>query len=92
MSVSPISTKMAPSISPPPTTGGAKFPSSSLNSKDLKFLNALQSIFDSSELALYQLSTNEQSFIDTGRNEIKEGKFHNHDEVISEMRKWLKKK
>ena len=62
------------------------------DSKDLKFLNALQSIFDSSELALYQLSTNEQSFIDTGRNEIKEGKFHNHDEVISEMRKWLKKK
>ena len=62
------------------------------DSKDLKFLNALQSIFDSSELALYQLSTNEQSSIDTGRIEIKQGKFHNHDEVISEMRKWLKKK
>ena len=62
------------------------------DSKDLNFLNALQTIFDSSEQALYQLSTNEQSSIDTGRNEIKEGKFHNHDEVISEMRKWLKKK
>ncbi|KGO85278.1 hypothetical protein [Flavobacterium suncheonense] len=61
------------------------------DSKDLNFLNALQTIFDSSEQALYQLSTNQQSSIETGRNEIKEGKFHNNDEVISEMRKWLKK-
>jgi predicted transcriptional regulator len=62
------------------------------DSKDLNFLNALQTIFDSSEQALYQLSTNQQSSIETGRNEIKEGKIHNNDEVISEMRKWLKKK
>ncbi len=61
------------------------------DSKDLNFLNALQTIFDSSEQALYQLSTNQQSSIETGRNEIKEGKFQNNDEVISEMRKWLKK-
>lgn len=60
-------------------------------SKDLNFLNALQTIFDSSEQALYQLSTNQQSSIERGRNEIKEGTFHNNDEVISEMRKWLKK-
>ena len=62
------------------------------DSKDLNFLNALQTIFDSSEQALYQLSTNQQSSIETGRNEINEGKFHSNDEVISEMRKWLKKK
>ncbi len=60
-------------------------------SKDLNFLNALQTIFDSSEQALYQLSTNQQSSIETGRNEIKEGRFHNNEEVLSEMRKWLKK-
>ena len=60
-------------------------------SKDLNFLNALQTIFDSSEQALYQLSKNQQSSIETGRNEIKEGTFHNNDEVISEMRKWLNK-
>ena len=62
------------------------------DSKDLNFLNALQTIFDSSEQALYPLSTNQQSAIETGRNEIKEDKVYNHDEVISEMRKWLKKK
>ncbi|WP_281636551.1 hypothetical protein [Flavobacterium marginilacus] len=61
------------------------------DSKDLNFLNALQTIFDSSEQALYQLSAEEQSSIETGRSEIKEGKFHNNDEVISEMREWLKK-
>lgn len=62
------------------------------DSKDLKLLNMLQTIFDSSEQSLYQISTNQQSSIETGRNEIKEGKFHNNDEVILEMRKWLKKK
>ncbi|MGV7105221.1 MULTISPECIES: hypothetical protein [unclassified Flavobacterium] len=62
------------------------------DSEDLNFLNALQTIFDSSEQALYQISTNQQSSIETGRNEIKEGKFQNNEEVISEMRKWLKKK
>ncbi|MBF4473261.1 hypothetical protein [Flavobacterium sp. HJJ] len=61
------------------------------DSKDLNFLNALQTIFDSSEQALYQLSAEEQSSIETGRSEIKEGKFHNNDEIISEMREWLKK-
>lgn len=62
------------------------------DSEDLNFLNALQTIFDSSEQALYQISTNQQSSIETGRNEIKEGKLQKNDEVISEMRKWLKKK
>jgi len=61
------------------------------DSKDLNFLNALQTIFDSSEQALYQLSPEEQSSIEIGRNEIKEGKLHNNEEVISEMREWLKK-
>lgn len=61
------------------------------DSKDLNFLKALQTIFDSTEQALYQLSAEQQSSIETGRNEIKEGKFHNNDEVISEMREWLKK-
>lgn len=61
------------------------------DSKDLNFLNALQTIFDSSEQALYQLSAEQQSSIETGRNEIKEGKFHNNNEVISEIREWLKK-
>lgn len=62
------------------------------DSKDLNFLKALQTIFDSSEQALYQLTTEQQTAIDLSRNEIKDGKFRNNDEVISEMRQWLKKK
>ncbi len=62
------------------------------DSKDLNFLKALQTIFDSSEQALYQLSSEQQTAIEKGRNDIKEGKYHKSEEVISEMREWLKKK
>ncbi len=62
------------------------------DSKDLNFLKALQTIFDSSEQALYQLSSEQQTAIEKGRNDIKEGNFHKNEEVISEMREWLKKK
>jgi hypothetical protein len=62
------------------------------NSKDLNFHKALQTIFDSSEQALYQLTPEQQKAIDLSRNEIKDKKFRNNDEVISEMRQWLKKK
>lgn len=62
------------------------------DSKDLNFLKALQTIFDSSEQGLYQLSSEQQNAIDKGRNEIKEGDFYKNEEVISEMREWLKKK
>ena len=60
------------------------------DSKDLNFLKALQTIFDSSEQALYQLSSEQQTVIEKGRNEIKEGNFHKNEEVISEMREWLR--
>jgi hypothetical protein len=62
------------------------------DSKDLNFLNALQTIFDSSEQALYQLSAEQQSAIEKGRSEIKNGQFIKNEEVISEMKQWLKKK
>ena len=62
------------------------------DSKDLNFLNALQTIFDSSEQSLYQLLPEQKSLIEISRNEIREGKFHRNEEVISEMRQWLKKK
>lgn len=58
----------------------------------MNFLNALQTIFDSSEQALYQLSSEEKSSIEISRTEIQERKFRKNDEVISEMRQWLKKK
>ena len=62
------------------------------DSKDLNCLNALQTIFDSSEQALYELSSEQKSAIEIGRNEIKNGKFHKNEDVISEMKEWLKKK
>jgi hypothetical protein len=62
------------------------------DSKDLNFLNVLQTIFDSSEQALYQLSAEQQSAIEKGRSEIKNGQFIKNEEVISEMKQWLKKK
>lgn len=62
------------------------------DSEDLNFLNALQTIFDSSEQALYKLSLNQESSIEKSRVEIESGKFHKNEDVISEMKEWLKKK
>lgn len=62
------------------------------DSKDLNFLNALQTIFDSSEQSLYQLSPEQTSLIEISRNQIRDGKFHKNELVISEMRQWLRKK
>ena len=62
------------------------------DSKDLNFLNALQTIFDSSEQSLFQLSVEQQSAIEKGRNEIKNGAFFKNEEVILEMKQWLQKK
>ena len=62
------------------------------DSKDLNFLNALQTIFDSSEQALYQLSSEQQSDIEAGRSEIKKGQIFKNEEVISELKQWLQKK
>ena len=63
-----------------------------MDSKDLNFLNALQTIFDSSEQTLFHLSSEQQLAIDNGRNEIKNGKFFKNEEVISEMEQWMQKK
>lgn len=62
------------------------------DSKDLNFLNALQTIFDSSEQALFQLSSEQQSAVEKGRDEIINRQFFKNEEVISEMKQWLEKK
>jgi len=61
-------------------------------STDLSFLKALQTIFDSSEQSLYQLSTEQSQAITIGRKEIKSGHFQENKEVISEMKQWLASK
>lgn len=62
------------------------------DSKDLNFLKALQTIFDSSEQSLYELSPEQEKSIALGRQQIAEGKFTSNSQVISEMRTWLKEK
>lgn len=62
------------------------------DSKDMNFLKALQTIFDSSEQSLYELNAEQQSSIETSRNQMQKGEFHKNEDVISEMKEWLKKK
>ena len=61
------------------------------DSKDINFLKALQTIFDSSEQVLYELNSAQQASIEKGREQIANGEFTKHDDLISEMRTWLKK-
>ena len=61
------------------------------NSNDLDFLKALQTIFDSTEQTLYQLSPEQNDSIIKGREEIKNGDYLENDQFISEMKQWLKK-
>ncbi|MBW8324822.1 MAG: hypothetical protein K0M50_08675 [Prolixibacteraceae bacterium] len=62
------------------------------DSNDMNFLKALQTIFDSSEQSLYQLSPEQNDSIIKGREEIKSGDYIENDQLISEMKEWLTKK
>ena len=62
------------------------------DSNDMNFLKALQTIFDSSEQSLYQLSPEQNDSIIKGREEIKSGDCIENDQLISEMKEWLTKK
>lgn len=62
------------------------------DSKDLNFLKAVQTIFDSSEQSLYQLSTEQEDSIEKGREEIMNGESIDNDLLLTNMKKWLTKK
>lgn len=62
------------------------------NSSDLTFLKALQTIFDTSEQSLFQLTSEQETSISVGKKQIKTGEFSNNETVISEMKEWLTKK
>ncbi|HCY43788.1 MAG TPA: hypothetical protein DHV48_21040 [Prolixibacteraceae bacterium] len=62
------------------------------DSKDLNFLKAVQTIFDSSEQALYQLSSEQEDSIEKGREEIKNGESIENDMLLVKMKEWLTKK
>ena len=61
------------------------------DSNDLDFLKALQTIFDSSENSLYQLSPEQNASILKGREEIKNGDYIENDQLMTEMKQWLTK-
>ncbi|MDP2336161.1 MAG: hypothetical protein Q8N05_06875 [Bacteroidota bacterium] len=61
-------------------------------SKDLNFLKAVQTIFDSSEQSLFQLSSEQQDSIEKGRDEIRNGDSIENDLLMVEMKEWLTKK
>jgi len=62
------------------------------NSSDLSFLKALQTIFDTSEQSLFQISSEQENSILIGRKQIETGEYSDNESVISEMKEWLTKK
>lgn len=60
------------------------------SSNNETFLNALPTIFDSSEQELYQLSDAQKQAIEAGRKDIENGNYKSHEQVMEEMEIWLK--
>ena len=62
------------------------------DSNDLNFLKAVQTIFDSSEQSLFQLSSEQQDSIKKSREEILKGESIENDTLMVEMKEWFTKK
>lgn len=62
------------------------------DSDDMNFLKALQTIFDSSEQSLYQLSPDQNASIASGREDIKNGDYIDNNELMADIKEWLTKK
>lgn len=60
-------------------------------SSDLNFLKAIQTIFETSEQALYPLSHEQEYSIALGRKQLANEMFSENEKVISEMKEWLAK-
>ncbi|WP_298651007.1 hypothetical protein [uncultured Proteiniphilum sp.] len=60
------------------------------SSNNETFLKALQTIFDSSEQELYELSKAQKQAIEAGRKDIENGNYKSHEQVMEEMTVWLK--
>ena len=62
------------------------------DSDDLDFLRTIQTLFDSSGLSLFELSEAQEESIEKGRDQIKKGNFKEHEQVILDLKAWLKSK
>ena len=58
----------------------------------MNFLKAMQTIFDSAEQELYNLTEFQKKSIEISRAEIKSGEFTENSRVISKTKSWLKKR
>lgn len=61
------------------------------NSEDLIFLQALQTIIESSEENVFELSSEQENSIEIGRSQIAKGELRTHEDVMLEMKTWLKR-
>lgn len=61
------------------------------SSNDINFLKAIQTIFDSSEQNLYQLSSEQSISIAKGREDIKRGNYVDNEQLMAGMKEWLTK-
>ena len=62
------------------------------DSKDLNFIRAIQTIFDTAEQELFQLNNAQNKSIEISRAEIRNGDYANNKQVITDMKQWLKEK
>ncbi|MFC5624245.1 hypothetical protein [Algoriphagus winogradskyi] len=60
--------------------------------QDIDLLKDIESIFDSKSDEVVDLTEDQLRAIETGRNQIKNGQFKAHQQVISEMKKRLESK
>ena len=62
------------------------------NINDIHFLQAIQTILDSSNKELYQLTDEQKSSIEISRSQLDKGEYLEHSEVIRNLDQWLKNK
>ena len=62
------------------------------NIDDIHFLQAIQTILDSSNKELYQLTDEQKKSIKISRSQLDKGEYLDHSEVIGNLEQWLKNK
>lgn len=60
--------------------------------QDIDLLKDIESIFDSKSYEAENLTEDQLTAIEAGRDQIKNGVYKPHNQVMSEMKKWLESK
>jgi hypothetical protein len=59
---------------------------------DINFLQAIQTILDSSNKELYELNSDQKNSIEVSRTQLIDGQELKHESVINNLDQWLKNK